>query len=62
MLLLVKTTDKKKKQDNCNNCKKALCSLKVALEKGWVIGAARDFKTAKEVIEESGLVCAYHSQ
>ena len=45
---------------NCNYCKKAFCSLKTALKKGWIVGAARSFKTAEEVIEECGLVCTFY--
>ena len=52
---------KHQKTPNCNNCKKAFCSLKIALKKGWVVGAARSFKTAEEVIEECNLVCAYYT-
>lgn len=47
------------KKNNCNTCKKNICSLNIALKTGWVIGPGRSFKTAEQVIEECGLVCAF---
>jgi len=46
----------------CNNCGRTLCSLKMALKKGW--GEAdghpgRENKTVEQVIGDSALVCCF---
>lgn len=45
----------------CANCNRPLCAVKMAIKKAWVIGEAREYKTAEQVMKESGLVCNYYT-